>query len=102
MKKLRAIGVLLLLLNLFQYNFWHLWHNMFYHLEYVQFTIFWLIIHQINDKWVKLIAKEGLVFCANDLVDMVYFDPQKVDINEYIFAVISLIILTWHTMTKKA
>lgn len=102
MKVFRAILILLLCLNLFQYNFWHLWVNMFYHLEYIQFTIFWLILHQVNDSWVKVIAKEGLLFCANDLIDMVYFDPQKVDINEYIFCLIGIIILVWQkTQTKR-
>lgn len=101
MKKLRIILILLLVLNLFQYNFWHLWHNMFFHLEYVQFSIFWAILYQLNDKWAKLITTEGMIFCANDIVDMVYFDPQKFEWNEVVFCLIALIFLYGTSRRKR-
>jgi hypothetical protein len=101
MKKLIAICCLLLVLNLFQYNFWHLWHNMFYHLEYIQFIIFWGIIHQVNNKWVRLISIEGIIFCVNDIVDMVYFDPQKFELNEVIFCLIAFTIFLYGTLRQR-
>jgi uncharacterized membrane protein YecN with MAPEG domain len=101
MKKLVAILIFLLLLDLFQYNFWYLWFNCFYHCEYVYKLIVWIIFLQVNNKWVKLVSKVGIIFCVNDIVDMIYFDPQKFQWNEVVFCLIAFTIFLYGTIRRK-
>jgi len=106
MKKQTIIIIVLLILvlicNLFQSNFWHLWYNLWYHADYFQFILLWYVILKSNEnKWVKLVCYEGLIFNVNDVVDVLFMNPNKIEINEYIFCTLALIILIWKTRNRR-
>jgi hypothetical protein len=79
------------------YNVWpYAWHGFFYHCIAVALVLlFWELIGA--GLWARL----GLWFAVNNLLDELFFDPTKIAINEYIFAIIITTFETWQATRKK-
>lgn len=76
------------------YNLWPIaWGEFFYQANaFGYLLLFTLIKYGISGGRIfKVMANIGFWFSVNNLLDELFFDPKKILINEYIFAVIIII-----------
>lgn len=78
------------------YAIWPLaWEDFFYQAIAASFMfLFW----HLSEKYWQ--AKIGFWFAVNALVDELFFDPTRISLNEYIFGLITIIVL-WQAHQKK-
>lgn len=84
-----------LVISVIGYNFWPFaWHGFFYHCNALFIVIVFYLLQslKIEEKYFNKIATIGFWFSINNLLDEIFFDPTKFGINEYIFAIIVIII----------
>lgn len=74
-----------------------MWHGFFYQAIATSFLfLFWHL------KPLGLPAKIGFWFSVNALVDELFFDPTKINLNEYLFGILIILILWQEHRLKKA
>lgn len=72
-----------------------LWDSAFYHLTAFGFIGYTRALYlQTIGRW-SLVAFTVWLTCVNAFIDELFFDPQRLDVNEYIaFALIIFIVVT--------
>jgi hypothetical protein len=108
MKEVKKINLLYLsiIICLITYNFWKLI------LEHFDFQIFYIgmaLSQFILSVYIKLISKTSFasffLFCimTNNLLDEIFFNPEKIEINEYIAtsAIVAIYFLKFKNTLKK-
>ncbi len=68
-----------------------LWKHAYYHLMAVAHVLLWWFIMRVTQR--HKVAQIGFWFSVNALIDELFFDPAKIGINEYIFAVVILFLI---------
>ena len=96
MSILAKITLLLGFISAFSaYTFYDLlWANAFYHLSALAFCFYTFTIYLLSSgKW-SLLAFVVFLTCLNAFIDELFFEPEKIEVNEYIaFALIIVISL---------
>lgn len=76
------------------YSLWSfLWPGFFYQALAVCQCLWMLLIEDTVGKGLKKIATIGLWFTINNLMDELFFDPKKLSWNEYVFALIIIVVI---------
>lgn len=76
------------------YSLWSfLWPGFFYQALAVCQCLWMLFIQDIAPKGLRKIATIGVWFTINNLMDELFFDPKKLSWNEYLFAIIIVVVI---------
>lgn len=58
-----------------------------------------VVIYRLNR---NLLSTFFVFFAFNNLVDELFFDPTKIEINEYLFCLFYLVLITWRFYRKRS
>jgi hypothetical protein len=73
-----------------------MWHGFYY--QCIAFAFLFLFWHL---RPYHFAARIGVWFAVNAVVDELFFDPTKISIHEYVFAIIITTFETWQVTRKK-
>jgi hypothetical protein len=74
----------------------YLWDGAFYHLTALCFFLLTRLVWKLTEgKW-RLVALVMHVTAANNLLDELFFDPLKVDYNEYLTLIVTILIVYYN------
>lgn len=87
-----------LILSISAYTCWgFMWSGFYYQAMAVSILLWMVIIRDLSTGFLKKIATIGMWLAVSNLLDEVFFDPKAIQVNEYVFALIVIII----TLKKK-
>jgi hypothetical protein len=85
-----------ILASLAGYNLWpYAWHGFFYQCNALMISLLFYLVKDFgkHDLYLHKVATIGFWFAISNLCDELFFDPTKLQWNEYVFALI-IIVLT--------
>jgi hypothetical protein len=85
-----------LLISVISKNLWeYTYQNLYYHGDAIAWLLFSIVLYRLSFKeyWLNRAALIALYWSIADLLDWIIFDPYNAGWNEYMFAVIILILV---------
>lgn len=77
------------------YNFWQFaWHGFFYQCIAITLLLLAIFIRDlVKDHWLSIGANVGVAMAISNLLDELFFNPLEYNLNEYVFAFVSILII---------
>ncbi len=99
--KLQILTGLSILSFLIGYWFWKvMWHGFFYQMLAIGLVLIFFVLWRLT-KWV--VAEIGFWFTINNALDEFVFNPLKVEVTEFIFGIVVILLITlkWKKKQRK-
>lgn len=74
-----------------------LWDYAFYHLTALTFVLLTRLVWKLTiDSRYRLVALVMHITAINNLLDEIFFNPTKIDLNEYLTLIITIIVVYYN------
>tara|TARA_R110000850_G_scaffold31169_1_gene86037 strand:- start:192 stop:503 length:312 start_codon:yes stop_codon:yes gene_type:complete len=96
--EIRVLKILSFVAILMAYTFHPLlWDYAFYHLTALTFVLLTRLVWRLSkDSRYRLVALVMHITAINNLLDELFFDPVKIDYNEYLTFIITVIVIYYN------